>query len=133
MITTHEEFVRILFKKVCAILAHPELQLRFIKRQACLRRQGIANAKRFVKGYINLKTKVIGLDIYTPKRLKPKSPNGLIRTICHEVAHLQKPPFRQRFRGHNIFRQHFPVFYRQVTRNVNKVKKDKILNSYFQA
>jgi len=126
MIINQEEFVKILFARVCAILAHPELQLRFIKRQ------GSKSATRFVKGYINLKTKIIGLDIYTPKRLKPKSPNGLIRTICHEVAHLQKPPFRQRYRGHNITRQHFPVFYRQVTRNVEKVKKDKILREYFQ-
>lgn len=132
MIINQEEFVKILFERVCAILAHPELQLRFIKRQACPRRRGSKNAKRFVKGYINLRTKVIGLDVYTPKRLKPKSPNGLIRTICHEVAHLQKPPFRQRYRGHLIFRQHFPVFYRQVTRNVNKIKKDSALRSYFQ-
>lgn len=126
MIIKQEEFVKILFDRVCAILAHPELQLRFIKRQ------GSKNTKRFVKGYINLRTKVIGLDICTPKRLKPKSPNGLIRTICHEVAHLQKPPFRQRFRGHIITRQHFPVFYRQVTRNINKIKKDSLLRSYFQ-
>jgi hypothetical protein len=129
MITRHEEFVQILFEKVCAILAHPELKLRFIKRQGNPAKRG---ATRFVKGYINLKTKVIGLDIYTPKRLKPKSANGLIRTICHEVAHLQKPPFRQRWRGHLIFRQHFPVFYRQVTRNINKMKKDAVLRHYFQ-
>jgi len=126
MVMSHEEFIKEIFKRVCAILAHEELQLRFI------RARGIKPRARFVNGYINLKTKIIGLNIYTPKRLQPKSPNGLIRTICHEIAHLQKPPFRQRYRGHLIFRQHFPVFYRQVTRNVNKIKKDSLLRNYFQ-
>ncbi|MFH0988102.1 MAG: hypothetical protein V1763_01885 [Parcubacteria group bacterium] len=122
----HEQLVHFLFDRVCAILKAPDLQLRIIKRS------GAKNVKRYVRGYINLKTRIIGLDIYTPKRMEPKSFNGLIRTICHEIAHLQKPPYRQYYRGRWIVRQHYPMFYKQVERNVNKIKKDKILGGHFQ-
>ena len=56
---------------------------------------------------------------------------SILRTLAHEVAHHQKPPYRSRFKGHIINRCHYPVFYRQVTRNINKLKKDKDLRRYF--
>lgn len=122
----HEQLVHFLFKRVCEILKAPDLQLRIIKRT------GSKNTKRYVKGYINLRTKVIGLDVYTPKRMEPKSFNGLIRTICHEIAHLQKLPYRQFYRRRWIVRQHYPAFYKQIERNINKIKKDKVLGIHFQ-
>lgn len=90
------------------------------------------NTKRgFVIGRTNLKTGLITIDIWTPKFRKPKAIASILRTLAHEVAHHQKRPYRSRFRGHIINRCHYPIFYRQVTRNINKFKKDKILGRYF--
>lgn len=90
------------------------------------------NTKRgFVIGRTNLKTGLITVDIFTPKFRKPKAIASVIRTLAHEVAHHQKPPYRSRFKGRIINRCHYPIFYRQVMRNIKKLKKDKILNQYF--
>ena len=97
-----------------------------------MKRQGSKSNKKYVLGYINLKTKVIVLDIYTPKTLKPKSLNGLIRTIVHEVAHIQRPPYKQFHRGRWIARIHYPKFYKQVDKNLDRVKKDPILGMHFR-
>ena len=90
------------------------------------------NTKRgFVIGRTNLRTGSITVDIFTPKFRKPKAIASILRTLAHEVAHHQKPPYRSRFRGRVINRCHYPIFYRQVTRNIKKFKKDKILSQYF--
>jgi hypothetical protein len=99
-----------------------------------MRRLRRVNTKRgFVIGRTNLRTGLITIDIYTPAKREPKSIAGILRVLCHEVAHHQKMPYRQRFRGKIITRQHYPVFYRQVTRNINKLKKDKTLQEYFNS
>jgi hypothetical protein len=96
------------------------------------RQEDHVNTKRgFVIGRTNLKTGLITIDIYTPKFRKPKAVASILRTLAHEIAHHQKTPFRSRYRGHFINRCHYPVFYRQVKRNINKFKKDKILGQYF--
>lgn len=121
-----EEFIELLFKKVCQILARRDVTLHII------RRHGPKSNRSFIKGYINLKTKTIGLDILTPKTLKLKSANGLIRTLCHEIAHLQRQPYRQWHKRKWIIRQHYPAFYKQVEQNVAKIKKDPILGMHFR-
>jgi len=96
------------------------------------RKDDRVNTKRgFVIGRTSLKTGLITIDIFTPKFRKPKALASILRVLAHEAAHHQKPPYRSRFRGHIINRCHYPVFYRQVTRNINKLKKDKVLNQYF--
>lgn len=96
------------------------------------RQENRVNTKRgFIIGRTNLKTGLITIDIFTPKFRKPKKISSILCTLAHEAAHHQKPPFRSRFRGHIINRCHYPVFYRQVTRNIKKLKKDKILKEYF--
>ena len=74
---------------------------------------------------------LITIDIFTPKFRKPKAIASILRTLAHEVAHHQKPPYRSRFNGRIINRCHYPVFYRQVTRNIKKLRKDKVLSQYF--
>jgi len=97
------------------------------------RRTDQINIKRsYVVGRTNLKTGLITIDIFTPRFRKPKAIASILRTLAHEVAHHQKPPFRSRYRGQLINRCHYPVFYRQVTRNINKFKKDKELKKYFK-
>jgi hypothetical protein len=86
------------------------------------------NTKRgFVIGRTNLQTGLISIDIWTPKKRGPKKISSILRTLCHEVAHHQKKPYRQRYRGRIINRMHYPIFYRQVQRNINKLKKEDLL------
>ncbi|MDP2708758.1 MAG: hypothetical protein Q8O93_01740 [bacterium] len=90
------------------------------------------NTKRgFVIGRTSLKTGLVTVDIFTPKFRKPKKISSILCILAHEAAHHQKPPFRSRFKGRVITRIHYPIFYRQVTRNIKKLKKDKILERYF--
>jgi len=96
------------------------------------RKDDQVNTKRgFIIGRTNLKTGLITIDIFTPKFRKPKKISSVLRTLAHEAAHHQKMPYRSRFKGRIITRIHYPIFYRQVTRNINKFKKDKILGEYF--
>ena len=122
----HEELVYLLFERVCSILRFSDVNLKIMQRS------GSKSNKRYTLGYINLEKRLIVLDIYTPKTLKPKSLNGMIRTIVHELAHLQKPPYRQRYKGRWIARQHYPEFYKQVDKNLDKIKKDPILSMHFK-
>jgi len=111
-----------IFNQVCKILKIQNFKLRIINRRT-------QKVRRL--GYINLKTQTIGIDILTPKRREPKSINSIIRVLAHELAHYQKKPYRQFFRGAWINRIHYPQFYRQVNKNISKIKKDKVLGKYF--
>lgn len=102
-----------------------------LKFRPMRRKDNHVNTKRgFVIGRTNLKTGLITIDIFTPNFRKPKKISAILRTLAHEAAHHQKMPYRSRFRGRIISRSHYPIFYRQVTRNINKLKKDKILGLY---
>ena len=104
--------------------------LRF--RPMCRRNDRVNDKRGFVIGRTNLKTGLITIDIFTPKFRKPKKISSILTTLAHEAAHHQKPPYRSRFMGRIINRCHYPVFYRQVTRNINKLKRDKALEAYFK-
>ncbi len=84
-----------------------------------------------ILGYINFRKKIIALDIYTAKKRVPKKISSLLRTIAHEIAHIQKPPYRSRYKGHYIIRQHYPAFYRQVKKNLKIIQKDLTLRIFF--
>jgi len=104
-----------------------------LKFRPMRRKDDYVNTKRgFVIGRTNLKTGLITIDIFTPKFRKPKKISSILRTLAHEAAHHQKMPYRSRFKGRIITRIHYPIFYKQVTRNINKLKKDKVLGEYFK-
>lgn len=97
------------------------------------RKDNHVNTKRgFVIGRTNLKTGLITIDIWTPKLRKPKKISSILRTLAHEAAHHQKPPYRSRFNGRIIRRSHYSIFYRQVTRNIKKLKQSEMLGQYFR-
>ena len=97
-----------------------------------MNRKARVDSKRgFVIGRTNLRTGSISIDIFTPKQRKQKKISSILRTLCHEVAHHQKLPFRQKHRGRWIIRQHYPEFYNKVTKNIEKLKKNKDLLKYF--
>ncbi len=124
---THEQIAQAACDRALAALNIKNLRFR-----PMIRKNNRVNTRRgYVIGRTNLKTGLITIDILTPKFRKPKKISSILRTLAHEAAHHQKPPYRQRHRGRIIARQHYPIFYRQVNRNISKFKKDKVLSEYF--
>ncbi len=115
-----------IFVKACKCLKVKGFTFRVMNRQA-----PINTARSFSVGYTNLRTKLIAIDILTPKRRQPKSINSILRVLAHEIAHHQKKPYKQLYKGRIITRSHYPGFYKQVNKNVAKLKKDKELKQYF--
>lgn len=123
---SHEDEVQLLCNKALKILTKEKIRFRPMARR------GIIDTK---KGYIlartNLRTKLITIDIYTARKREPMKIARILRSLCHEVAHHQKKPYRQLYRGKWITRQHFPLFYKQVSKNIEKLKSHKELFIYF--
>ncbi len=115
-------------RRALAVFGLPQLRFRPMRRQ-----DNQVNTRRgYVIGRTNLKTGLVTIDIFTPRFRKPKKISSILRTLAHEAAHHQKPPYRSRFMHRIITRSHYPVFYKQVTRNIKKLKKDKALGVHFQ-
>ena len=123
----HEQQVDQLFNRACAVLRMTKLSWRPMRNRGVKR-----GTTSYTLGHTNLSDKIVYLDLYTPRLRKPKSLNAILRVIAHEIAHYQKPPYRQRYKGHWIWRQHYPRFYKQVTKNIEKFKKDPKLGQYFR-
>ncbi len=127
-----EEKIEEIFTHLCGLFKLSNFKLRFMRRVVDGQGKGVLDLKKGYRlAYANLKTKTITIDIYTPKFRRPKAINSILRILAHEIAHFQKLPYRQIYRGKIIVRQHYPAFYRQVNKNIKKMKKDKILRVYF--
>ena len=97
------------------------------------RKAAVADIKRAYRlGHTNLKPKIVTVDIYTARLRKPKKMSAILAVIAHELAHHEKKPYRQKYRGRWINRIHYPSFYRQVKKNMEKFKKDAVLGRYFK-
>jgi hypothetical protein len=124
---TQEELGQFLFERTNKILNLTGFCFQAMKRKAPIKDP----KKSFRIAYINLKTKKVVLDLYSPQERRPKKPSVILRTLAHELAHYQKPPYRQLWRRRIINRSHYPAYYRQVNRNIKKFQKDKILSQFF--
>lgn len=102
-----------------------------LKFRPMRRRKKINFINGVVLGRTNLRTGLITIDIFTLKTRKPKKISSILRTLCHEVAHHQKPPYKQFFRFKWINRQHYPKFYKQVNKNIKKLRNNYYLKNYF--
>ncbi len=128
----HEQTIQLIFIHLKEIFDLKGFQFKIMRRQTDENGRGVMNLKKsYTLAHTNLKNKTITIDIYTPRFRKPKAIKSILNILAHEIAHHQKPPFHQYFRGHLINRQHFPAFYRQVKKNIEKMRKDKILGQYF--
>jgi hypothetical protein len=127
MTNSYSFIIENIFFKACNCLKLTGFTFRVMNRQA-----PVNTARSFKVAYTNLKTKVVAVDIFTPKKRQPKSINTILRIIAHELAHHQKTPFKQLYRGHIITRSHYPRFYKQVNKNIAKFKGDRELGVYFQ-
>lgn len=125
---THEQQIALAFNRACKILKFSG----FTFRAMLGRIAPVADIKRSYRlGHTNLKTKTVTVDIYTARLRKPKKISAILAVIAHELAHHQKKPYRERYRGRWINRIHYPAFYKQVKRNMEKFKKDAGLGAYF--
>ncbi len=105
----------------------------FTFRPMLVRKVAVTDVKRAYRlGHTNLKTKIVTVDIYTARLRKPKKMSAILAVIAHELAHHEQKPYRQRYRGRWINRIHYPSFYRQVKKNMEKFKKDALLGRYFK-
>lgn len=112
--------------KALMILKLENLRFRPMKRRAVIKPN-----RGYTIGRTNLKTGLITIDIFTPLKREPKKISSILRTLCHEAAHHQQPPFRQIFKRHLINRAHYPEFYEQVKNNIEKLKKNDELRNFF--
>lgn len=128
----HEQEIVNIFTRMGEIFKLQGFTFKIMRRQLDEKGRGVLNLKKsYTLAYTNLKKKSITIDIYTPRHRKPKSIKSILNILAHEIAHHQKPPFRQLHRGRWIIRQHYPGFYKQVNRNILRIKSDEILGKYF--
>lgn len=124
--------VEVIFSRSSEIFNLDGYTFRTMKRIVDSEGRGVMNLKKSYRlAYINLKKKMITIDIYTPRFRKEKSVASILKILAHEIAHIQKPPFRQFYRFRWIVRQHYPEFYKQVGENIERMRRDGVLGQYF--
>lgn len=122
----HEQEVEKVFTRTCEILKLSGFSFRVMKRKA-----PVGAVRSYTVGYSRLDKKLVCIDVYTAKKREAKKMSSILGVMAHELAHFQKPPYRQRHRGKWINRIHYPKFYKQVTKNIERFKKDPVLGEYY--
>ncbi len=123
----HEIMIKNICNYACKILKYPNMEIKIMKRARL-----VTKNKSYIIGYTKIGSNIITIDIYTARLRKPKKISAILSVLVHEIAHHQKPPYRQWHRGRWIIRQHFPRFYKQVNKNMAKLKKDEMIGKYFK-
>jgi len=124
----HEQIIQEIFQEITRIFNLRGFTFKIMRRQVDEQGRGTLNLKKsYTLAHTNLKKKTITIDIYTPRHRKPKSIKSVLNILAHEIAHHQQPPFLQKWRGRIITRQHYPAFYKQRTKNYEKMLKNKVL------
>ena len=123
----HEQLVEHLFKRTCKVLEMPGFELRPLRRRV----RGVGKLRSYALGYTKLNSNLITVDLYTPRTMKMRKMDAILRVVCHELAHHQEPPRIARV-GFRLVRMiHHPHFWAQVKKNVEAIKKDEMLAEYF--
>jgi hypothetical protein len=123
----HEAFVEHLFHRTCAVLGMRGFSLKPLRR----RLRGTGKYRTLMYGYTRIGTTEITIDFYTPKTMKPRKTDAILRVICHELTHHQEPPRLCLFRGRRLRMDHHPRFWRKYKKNVACLAKDDLLGQYF--
>jgi len=111
--------------------AYKIFRLKGFSFRAMQRIRPVAKNSSYVEGHTSFKDKTVTIDIYTARLRKPKKISAILAVLAHEVAHHQKLPYKQYHKGRWINRFHYPEFYKQVNKNVARLKKDKVLRQYY--
>lgn len=123
----HEAHVEHLFRRACAVLEMSGFELKPLRRRV----RGRGKLRSFALGYTKIGTKTITVDLYTPRTMKPRKLDAILRVVCHELAHHQEPPKVVRRWFHFVRMIHHPRFWAQVKRNVEALRKDEALGKLF--
>lgn len=123
----HEALVEHLFKRACHVLAMPGFELRPLRRRV----RGAGKLHSFKLGYTKLGEKRVTVDLYTPRTMKTRKLDAILRVICHEFAHHQSPPRLYRHGFRLVRLAHHPRFWKQCKKNVAALAQDEILGQYF--
>ncbi len=123
----HEAHVEYLFRRSCLVLGMEGFELKPLRRRV----RGRGKLRSFALGYTKIGSKTITVDLYTPRTMKPRKLDAILRVICHEIAHHQAPPRIVRSWFHHARIIHHPLFWRQYKQNVEALRKDTILGTIF--
>jgi hypothetical protein len=123
----HEAYCEHLFQRACGVLGVRGFEMRPLRRRV----RGRGKLRSYALGYTKLGEKLITIDLYTPRTMKPRKLDAILRVIVHELTHHQEPPklFRSWFRL--VRRIHHPAFWRRYKKNVELLKKDEMLAPLF--
>jgi len=123
----HEALMEHLFKRTCKVLDLPGFEMRPLRRRV----RGRGKLRSYALGYTKLGSKLVTIDLYTPRTMKPRRTDAILRVICHELAHHQAPPRIVRSWFKLVRMIHHPQFWEQYKKNVALVAKDEMLAPYF--
>lgn len=123
----HEAEVEQLFRRACDVLEMPGFELKPLRRRV----RGVGKLRSYALGYTKLGQKSVTIDLYTPRTMKPRKLDAILRVICHELAHHQQPPrlYRHWFRW--VRKIHHPPFWKQYKKNVEMLSRDEVLGKIF--
>ncbi len=123
----HEALVDHLFNRCCILLEMRGFELKPLRR----RKRGTGKFRSITYGYTQPGENWVVIDLYTPRTMKPRKLDAIIRVIAHELAHHQKPPCVCLV-GWKLKRLiHHPAFWKQYKKNVELLSQDVLLSQYF--
>ncbi len=123
----HEQHVQNIFQHSCKILGMEGFELRPLRRRV----RGKGKLRSLALGYTKLGEKLITVDLYTPRTMKHRQIDAILRVICHELAHHQAPPRLKRVWFRYVREIHHPTFWKQYKKNVALLAQDELLKAYF--
>ena len=123
----HEALCEHLFQRACGVLGMRGFGMRALRRRV----RGRGKLRSYALGYTKLGEKLVTIDLYTPRTMKPRKLDAVLRVICHELTHHQEPPklFRSWYRLVRVI--HHPKFWRRYKKNVELLKQDEMLGPLF--
>ncbi len=124
----HEALVEHLFQRTCVILDMKGFTLRPMRRRV----RGVGTFRSLTYGHTRPGIPVITVDLYTPRTMKMRKMDAILRVIVHELTHHQVPPRLYRRGFHFIRRAHHPQFWSRYKKNVSLLAKDEMLGVYFK-
>lgn len=124
----HEAQVEYLFQRVCVLLGMKGFTLRPLRRRV----RGTGKFHSLTYGHTRVGTPIITVDLYTPRTMKTRKLDAILRVIAHELTHHQVPPRLYRRGFHFVQRAHHPRFWSRYKKNVAMLAKDEVLGGYFK-
>lgn len=125
----HEQLVEHLFRRAEAMLGFHGFTLKPLRRKS----RGVGKFHYLRLGYTKPGIREMTVDLYTPRTMKPRKIDAILRVIAHEFAHHQEPPkvWRRLFRK-PILVAHHPGFWKQYKKNVAGFQNDEMLKTFFE-